>query len=169
MAVEVLLQILPYDLVCAATVVLDSSVGMRQVCPREMVTYTCTVTQGFLLEWIVEPFILADSDIEFTSTDTNSVAAVQCEDFDFVATLTNTANMMMMSFTTLADITSTLTCTASARLNGTVVQCRGSTAAGFPIVNSTFNVAGTFILYCIAYVASKQEIKFIEVGCFIVL
>ena len=176
MAVQVLLQILSYDLVCAATVVLDSSVGMRQVCPREMVTYTCTVAQGFLLEWIVEPFILANTDIEFTSTDTiersfdcNSVAAVQCEDFDFVATLTNTANMMMMSSTTLADITSTLTFTAAAILNGTVVQCRGSTAAGFPIVNSTFNVSGTFILYCIAYVAGKQGIKFIEVGCFIVL
>ena len=163
-------------ILCAATVVLDSSVGMRGACPGEMVTYTCTVRQGFQLDWIVEPFVLANTDIEFTSTDTigrsfdcNSVEAVQCEDFGFVATLTNTANMMMMSSTILADITSTLTCTASARLNWTVVQCRGSTAAGFPIVNSTFNVAGIFILYCIAYVAGKQEIKFIEVRCFIVL
>ena len=159
-----------------ATVVLNSSVGMRQACPGEIVTYTCTVTQGFLLEWIVEPFILANTDIEFTSTDTigrsfdcNGVAAVQCEEFDFVATLTNTANPTVVRSTTLADMTSTLTFTAAAILNGTMVQCKGSTAAGFPIVNSTFNVAGTFILYCIAYVAGKQEIKFIELGCFIVL
>ena len=62
-------------------------------------TYTCTVNQGFLLEWIVEPFILDNTDIEFTSTDTigrsfdcSGVAAVQCADLNFVATLTDTAN-----------------------------------------------------------------------------
>ena len=118
-------------------------------------TYTCTVNQGFLLEWIVEPFILDNTDIEFTSTDTigrsfdcNNVGTVQCADLNFVATLTNTANMMIVRSTTLADMTSTLTFTAAVRLNRTVVQCRGSTPVGFPLNSSILNVAGTF-MFCL--------------------
>ena len=135
-----------YVFLYAATVVLDSSVGTRQACPREMVTYTCTVNQGFILKWIVEPFIYGSDPIQFTSTtdmrivSCNHFAAVNCTDFNFVATLTNTANMMVMDSTTLADMTSTLTFTATARLNGTVVQCRGSTADATPITNRTLNV-----------------------------
>ena len=150
--------------------------GMRGACPAEIVTYTCTVTQGFQLDWIVEPFLPTTARIQFTSTapigsrlDCNAVASVRCEDFQFVATLTAAVNPNVVMRTTLVDMTSTLAFSATSRLNGTVVQCRGSTAAGFPKVNSTFNVAGTFIFYCIAYVAGKQEIKFIELGCFIVL
>ena len=130
-----------------ATVVLDSSVGVRGVCPGETVTYTCTVTQAIALEWIVEPFI---SGIRFQnstptnsrSVDCNEVTPSQCDNINFVATLTNTANPNVVRTTTLADITSTLTFTAAVRLNGTVVQCRGSTAVGFPVVNNTLHVAG---------------------------
>ena len=143
-----------YVVLYTATVVLNSSVGMRQACPAKMVTYTCTVTQGFFLDWIVEPFLPASARILFRSTDTigsrldcNRVASVQCEDFDFVTTLTNTANPNVVMTTTLADMTSTLTFTAAARLNGTVVQCRGSTAAGFPLVNNSLNVAGAPIIH----------------------
>ena len=46
-----------------ATVVLNSSVGMRGVCPGETVTYTCTVIQGIGLDWIVEPFISGSTRI----------------------------------------------------------------------------------------------------------
>ena len=139
----------------AQTVVLDSSVGTtRQACPGEMVTYTCTVRQGFLLEWIVEPFIsrsdpvrlLLDTTPILSRLDCNNVTAVRCEDFDFVTTLTNTANPTVVSGTPLADMTSTLTFTATDSLNGTVVECRGSTASGFPINSSTFNLAGVFML-----------------------
>ena len=137
----------------AQTVVLDSSVGMRGACPGEMVTYTCAVNQGFLLDWIVEPFLPASARIQFTSNmsiesrlDCNSVASVRCEDIQFVATLTNTVNRTVVMTTTLADMTSTLAFTATARLNGTVVQCRGSTAAGFPMVNRTLSVAGALLL-----------------------
>ena len=135
------------------TVVLDSSVGMRQACPGEMVTYTCTVTQGAFLDWIVEPFLPTTAPIQFTSiaaTDSswncNNVATVSCSVFNFVATLTNTANPTVVMTTTLADMTSTLTFTAAARLNGTVVQCRGTTENGLPITNNTLNVAGAFML-----------------------
>ena len=136
-----------------ATVTLNSSVGMGQACPGEMVTYTCTVTQGAIVDWIVEPFLSGATRIRFilSSTpigsrlDCNSVASVRCEDFDFVATLTNTANLMTVMSATVADITSTLTFTATTRLNGTVVQCRGTTADGFPINNSTVSVAGVSV------------------------
>ena len=138
-----------HNVLYAATVVLDSSVGMRQACPAEMVTYTCTVRQEIALEWIVEPFLPANDPIQFTNTTSigsrlncSAVAAVQCEDFEFVATLTNTANPTVGYSNTLADITSTLTFTATARLNGIVVQCRGTTVDASLIHNSTLNVAG---------------------------
>ena len=143
-----------YIFLYKATVVLDSSVGMSQACPGEMVTYTCTVNQGAVLEWIVEPFISGNDTILFLSTtptgrnvNCSDVAAVQCADFNFVATLTNTSNSTTVMSTTLADMTSTLTFNATARLNGTVVQCRGETGDGTMVLaNSTINVAGTFVL-----------------------
>ena len=142
-----------HNVLYAATVVLNSSVGMRQACPGEMVTYTCTVNQGIGLEWIVEPFLPANDPIQFTSTDTvgsrldcSAVAAVRCEDFEFVAILTNTANPTVVFSNTLADITSTLTFTATNRLNGKVVQCRGTTIDASLITNSTLNVAGAPML-----------------------
>ena len=71
----------------------------------------------------------------------------QCSNISFVATFTNTANRMTTATGPLADMTSTLTITAVTRLNETVVQCRGSTAVGFPINSSTVNVAGTAIMH----------------------
>ena len=134
-----------------ATVVLDSSVSMRGTCPGEMVTYTCTVTQGAFLDWIVEPFLPATERIQVASTTAtesslhcNVVAAVSCSVFDFVATLINITNPTVVMTTTLADMTSTLTFSVTTRLNGTVVQCRGTTANGLPITNNTINVAGAF-------------------------
>ena len=140
------LQILLY---AAQTVVLDSSVGMRQVCSGEPVTYTCTVNQGFLLEWIVEPFAPISDTIQFASTsdmrsiDCDNFATINCTKLNFVATLTNIANLTVTPTATLADMTSTLTFTATARLNGTVVQCRGQTAAGSPVTNRMLNVIAT--------------------------
>ena len=140
---------------CAATVVLNSSVGMRRACPGEMVTYTCTVTQGFLLDWIVEPFLNGSTRIRFAlgstplgrSVDCNAVSPPQCDNIDFAATFTNTANPTTVQGGTLADMTSTLTITATVRLNRTVVQCRGMTAVGFPVVNNTLHVAGAAIMH----------------------
>ena len=141
----------------AATVVLDSSVG--QVCPGEMVTYTCTVNQGAVLDWIVEPFLPASTRIRFTSTTStgrsfacNDPLTVNCVNFNFVATLTNIANPTVILTGTLADMTSTLAFTATARLNGTVVQCRGTTEAGSPVTNHTINITGDSccIICCLA-------------------
>ena len=123
----------------------------RRPCSGEMVTYSCTVTQGFALEWIVEPIILGSDPIQFVlgttpvgrSVDCNGVTPPQCSNIIFVATFTNTTNRMTTVTGPVADMTSTLTVTATVRLNGTVVQCRGSTADPISIVDSsTLNVAG---------------------------
>ena len=130
-----------------ATVILDFNVA----CPGEVVTYTCTVRQGALLDWVVEPFLPASARIQFLSTraigsslDCNDSSAVNCADLDFVATLTNRTNPTTVPGGTVADMTSTLAFTAAVRLNGTVVQCRGTTADGILTANSTLNIAGMF-------------------------
>ena len=123
--------------------------GMRWACPGETVTYTCTVTQGTFLDWIVEPFINDSDPVRFTtaattgtSYDCSGVAAVQCAEFNFVATLTSITNSMAI----LENFTSTLAFTATSRLNGTVVQCRG-TVDPMPIISSsTLYVAGISLL-----------------------
>ena len=76
--------------------------------------------------------------------DCNDIATLQCEDLNFVATLTNIANRMA----SVADMTSTLTFTATSRLNGTLVQCRGVTADATPMNSSTLKVAGVPMLFC---------------------
>ena len=122
---------------------------MRQACPGDMVTYTCTVSQGTALGWIVEPFIIDSDPVRFTtaatigtSFDCSGAPVVQCAEFDFVTTLTNISN----SVTILENFTSTLTFTATARLNGTVVQCRGIVDPMPIISNNTLYVAGTSLL-----------------------
>ena len=132
-------------ILCTAAIVLDSSAA----CPGEVVTYTCTVRQGAILDWIVEPFLPASARIQFLTTrpigsslNCNDTSTLQCADLDFVATLTNLTNPTTVPGGTVADMTSTLAFTATLRLNGTVVQCRGTTADGVPMTNITLNVAG---------------------------
>ena len=93
--------------VCPATIVLDSSVA----CPGKVVTYTCTVGQEAVLDWIVEPFLPASACIQFLTTrpigsslDCNDTSTLQCADLDFVATLTNFTNRTTVPGGTVADI-----------------------------------------------------------------
>ena len=130
-------------LYAAQAVVLNSSVGMRQACPGETVTYTCTVNQGFALQWAVDPYIgPARNQIRFTTstpigtTVECNVTAENCTDFDYVATLT----------TLTPDITSTLTFNATVGLNRSLVQCFGTTASPTLPNNTFFDVTGTLML-----------------------
>ena len=75
------------------------------------------------------------------SVDCNEVTPPQCDNINFIATLTNTTNSMIVMNIAVADMTSTLAFTATVRLNGTVVQCRGITAVT-QIANRTIYVAG---------------------------
>ena len=131
----------------AATITLTSTLDGRQTaCPGEVVTYTCTVTQAFLLEWTAEPFIGESDRLQFSRStpaedriiDCSDSSTVPCADLDYQATLTSVGPAQ----SGFADMTSTFRLTASARVNGTVVQCRGSTATGVQMANSTLIVAG---------------------------
>ena len=130
-----------------ATTALSSTLDERQTaCPGEVVTYTCSVTQAVILDWTAEPFITETNRLQFSSStpaedrviDCSDSSTVPCADLDYRTTLTSVGPAQ----SGFADMTSTFRFTASARVNGTVVQCIGSTATGRQMVNSTLIVAG---------------------------
>ena len=129
-----------------AAITLTSTLDVRQAsCPREVVTYTCTLTQAIRLEWTAVPFINNNNRLQFTTTTppenrvlTCGISTVLCANLDYQATLTSVGPVQ----NGLADMTSTFRFTASARVNGTVVQCIESTATGIQRANSTLIVAG---------------------------
>ena len=130
-----------------ATTALSSTLDERQTaCPGEVVTYTCSVTQAVILDWTAEPFITETNRLQFSRStpaedrviDCNDNSTVPCADLDYRTTLTSVGPAQ----SGFADMTSTFRLTASARVNGTVVECTGSTATGVQMANSTLIVAG---------------------------
>jgi len=130
-----------------ATVTLTSSVDGRRACPEEVVTYTCTAIGVANIQWTAEPFLTnnpaENNAIIFLRTDTARVGqTVNCVDrsiqdcADFQATLLSITN----SQGGMADMVSTLAVTAAARLNETVVQCRGTTATELPTANKSITI-----------------------------
>ena len=126
---------------------LTSSMDGRQaVCPGEVVTYTCTVIQGIVLEWVAVPLITNRNLLQFSSSTpdntvlccSDSFSVVQCSDFDYQATLTDVDNVGGG----FADMNSTFRFTADAMLNGTVVECRVTILTGNQMSSSTLNIAG---------------------------
>ena len=133
-----------------ATITLTSTLNGRQgACPREIVTYTCTVTQGSILEWTAEPFLSA-TELRFTPTtpansrmvDCDDYVNIQCTVFDFQSTVSITNINAGM---TLADLTSTFRFTARAEINGTVVRCRVVDVNGVAAQNETLKAVGMCI------------------------
>ena len=122
-----------------ATSSLSSTLEGRQAaCPGEVVTYTCNVTQGFLIGWGATP-VLDAALVQFAPTDSrilgcSNVTAIQCDDFDFLATLTSVGTVSMNG---AADMTSTFRFTATVGLNGTVVECTRTTSPSTPSANQT--------------------------------
>ena len=129
----------------AANVTITSTLDGRQTaCPGEVVTYTCTVIQAVVIDWTAEPFIGETNRLQFSPTAENRVikcndsSTIPCADLDYQATLMSVGTVQ----NGFADMTSTFRFTASARVNGTVVKCRGSTATGVQTANSTLSVTG---------------------------
>ena len=132
----------------AATTLTTSVDGRHTTCPGERVTYTCMVTQSAVLEWTAEPFINSTNRRQFSRTTppedrvlacSDSASDVNCTEFDYTATVTS-IKAFQNGF---ADMVSTFTFTASARVNGTVVQCRGSgVITEHQMANHTLNVTG---------------------------
>ena len=137
-----------YSFLILATVTLSSSVDGRRACPGELVTYTCSAIGVANLQWTAEPFLsggpAGNNAIIFLRTDTVRVGqTVNCVDrpmqdcADFQAILLSITN----SQGGVADMVSTLAVTAAARLNETVVQCRGTTATELPTANKSITIA----------------------------
>ena len=129
-----------------ATTTLTSTLDGRQTaCPGEVVTYTCTVSQAFVLGWTAAPVLVNPSLVRFTTSDPagrmlgcSDTATIQCDDFDFQSTLTSVGTVASGA----RDMTSTFRFTARAGLNGTVVECSGTTSPSTPQESHTLTVAG---------------------------
>ena len=141
----------------AATTLASSVDGRRSACPGERVTYTCTLTQVAVLDWTAEPFISTSNRRQFSTTTppekrvltcSDSTSDVNCTGFDYHATLTRISAMQ----NGFADMISTFTFTASARVNGTVVQCRGLTATEHQMASQILNVTGGMSTLCLLFV-----------------
>ena len=95
------------------------------VCPQDTVTFTCTVDRGVVLEWIAEPFITDEQNqVAFIPTDleTDPTRTVTSSGVSFHAVLTHADSVPGSGgFFTLQ---STLSTTASATTNGTVIVCQ---------------------------------------------
>ena len=101
------------------------------------------MTQGFLIGWSAAPFLDA-ALLQFAPTDSrilgcSNFSAIECADFDFLATLTSVGTVSMNG---AADMTSTFRFTATAGINGTVVECSGTTSPPTPSESHTLIVAG---------------------------
>jgi len=111
---DVLLCIMYYG----ATITLTSSVDGRQaVCPGEVVTYTCTALRTSSVGWVALPDI--DGFDYFPGSQIGQVQVIG----NFQALLKN--RILDLNIAGLADLTTTLTVTATPEQNGTVVQCQG--------------------------------------------
>ena len=110
--------------IVAAEVTLASSVeqdGRTAACPGELVTFTCTVTQGVSLNWASTAFTSCDFTPTYllapgTSVGSNSICG------SFQANLTDITNITQVGRSLQADITSTLSPTTTVS-PGTVVTC----------------------------------------------
>ena len=112
------------------------------------------MTQGRTLEWTAEPFIMPSNRLQFSSTAppedrvlacSDPTSPVQCTNFDYQATLTSVSAIQ----NGFADMTSTFRFTASARVNGTVVQCKGLTATEDQMATHRLNVTGGLHTQCV--------------------
>ena len=112
------------------------------------------VTQVAVLDWTAEPFISSANRRQFSSTTppgdrvlscSDSPSVVKCTDLDYQATVTGVSAMQ----NGFADMTSTFTFTASAKVNGTVVQCRGLTATEHQMASQILSVTGGMSIQCI--------------------
>ena len=88
--------------------------GIQTACPGEVVTYTCTVLHTSVVSW----FALPDIDgVDYFPRDQIGQRIIG----DFQLALTSNVPISMG----LADLTITLTVTATLARNGTMIECRG--------------------------------------------
>ena len=85
----------------------------RNICLQETVTFTCTVQNGRGLVWRAEPFISEENEIAFIPNSPVKNITFTSRGVIFQAVLTQSDPVLQ----------STLSITASATTNGTVMEC----------------------------------------------
>ena len=88
--------------------------GRQTACPRAVVTYTCTAPRTTVMSWFAFPDI---SSVDFFAS--SQIGEYVIGEF-WIALINNNANGVG-----LADLITTLSVTAIAGQNGTVVECHG--------------------------------------------
>ena len=98
-----------------ATITLTSTLdGMQTACPGEVVTYTCTVLRTAVISWLDLPGI---ARVDYYPRDLIGQQVIG----DFQIALISNVPIAVG----LADLTITLTVTATVSRNGTIVECGG--------------------------------------------
>ena len=112
---------------CVGAVSVTVSVENSMVCPQDSVTFTCTVDRGVVLEWRAEPFFSdQQNQVLFLHTDitTHPTRTVTSSGVTFHAVLTQSDPAP--GSTEFFTLQSTLSTTASATTNETVIVCQDS-------------------------------------------
>ena len=110
---------------CVGAVSVTVSTEDPVVCPQDSVTFTCTVDRGVGLEWIAEPFFTDEQNqVAFIPSDleTDPTRTVTSSGVTFHAVLTHVD--LVPGSGGLFSLQSTLSTTASATTNATVIVCR---------------------------------------------
>ena len=97
----------------AVSVSVSVSKDKRELCPQDTVTFTCTVQSGTALVWRAEPFISEANQVTFRPNFPLNSTTFTSRGVIFHAVLTERDPVLQ----------STLSTTASATTNGTVIQC----------------------------------------------
>ena len=104
--------------------------GRQTACPREEVTYTCIALRTTVVTW----FVLPDIDVDYFATSSLQQRVISGFQLALTGNVPDPSNP-----TTIADLTITLTVTATVGRNGTVVQCRGDEPS--ERMSQTLNIA----------------------------
>ena len=110
---------------CVGAVSVTVSTEDLLVCPQDIVTFTCTVDRGVGLEWIAEPFFTdQQNQVVFVASDlaTDPTRTAPSSGVTFHAVLTHVD--LVPGSGGFFILQSTLSTTASATTNGTVIVCR---------------------------------------------
>ena len=104
--------------------------GRQTACPGMVVTYTCIALRTTVVTW----FVLPDIDVDYFATSSLEQRVISGFQLSLTGNVPDPSNP-----TTIADLTITLTVTATLARNGTVVQCRGDEPS--ERMSQTLNIA----------------------------
>ena len=128
--IRVLIVIIPSMQGRAAVTLTSTLDGRQAACPREVVTYTCIALRTTVVTW----FVLPDIDVDYFATSPLQQWVISGFQLALTGNVPDPSNP-----TTIADLTITLTVTATAGRNGTVVECRGDQPS--ERMSQTLNIA----------------------------